>query len=60
MRALSFINCKVIKSYSICYMKMEENMAKFFKFVYGVVIFLYLYHVAKKVEGKSLFHPFYI
>ncbi|AES70823.1 Nodule Cysteine-Rich (NCR) secreted peptide [Medicago truncatula] len=30
---------------------MEENRAKTFKFVYGMVIFLYLYHVAKRVEA---------
>jgi len=35
-------------------------MAKFFKFVYSIVLFLYLYHVTKKVEGKSLFHHFHV
>jgi len=52
---MNFIHYKIIKSYSLCYMKIGNNMATIFKIVYVMILFLSLFLVAMNVDGKSFF-----
>ena len=55
---ISFTHYKVIKFYSIFNKKVVKNMAKILKFVYAMILFIFLFLFGKSVDGKLLFYTF--